>query len=294
MRSLLFVPGDNLKMLDKALGSGADALILDLEDSVGSDNKDNARNISHEFLIEQVDGNSSLPLFVRINDLGSPFWQDDVQLIIEARPAGLVLPKPRSGEDIRRLSSILDGFETEAGMEPGACKLITIATEVPIALLQMASFVGASERLIGLTWGAEDLSAAIGARQNRDDDGNHSSPFRLARDLCLITAAAAQIDAFDGVFTNFRDLDGLEHEAGLAARDGFIGKMAIHPSQVPVINKVFTPSEEEITQARAIIEAFRETENSAVVALDGEMLDRPHLLRAERTLKRAKTAGGHP
>ena len=291
MRSLLFAPGDSRKKLDKALQAGADALILDLEDSVDPANKDGARKITHDFLVEQANNEKTPPLFVRINDLESPFWQADVELILSAKPMGLVLPKARGGEDVHRLSVALDDMESRAEIEPGACKLIVIATEVPLALLQMASFAGSSARLIGLTWGAEDLSAAIGARQNRDDDGNHTSPYKLARDLCLITAAAAGVDALDGVFTNFRDLDGLKREARAASRDGFTGKIAIHPSQVPVINAAFTPSDDEISRARSIIDAFDEAGNSGVVALNGEMLDRPHLTRAERILKRAKSAG---
>ncbi len=291
MRSLLFVPGDSPKKLDKALQSGADALIIDLEDSVSAANKEDARKITRDFLNEHAGDEAPPRLFIRINDLETPYWESDVKLILKSSPAGLVLPKAHSGEDVHHLSVALDHLEARAGLESGSCKLIVLATERPMALLQMASFVGSSARLIGMTWGAEDLSVALGARRNRGDDGNYTSPYRLARDLCLVTAAAAEVDAIDTVYTNFRDLDGLRRTVEEAARDGFSAKMAVHPSQIPVINEAFTPSRDELEQARAIVSAFEDAGNAGVVALDGEMLDRPHLLRSERILARARAAG---
>ena len=290
MRSFLFVPGDSQKKLEKALGTGADALILDLEDSVGLANKDDARKITREFIDAHSKDEGTPRLYVRINDLETPYWEGDLEAIVEGAPFGIMLPKARSGEDVHRLSIALDHLESRAGVEVGHIGLIVLTTEVPIALLQMASFVDASTRTRALTWGAEDLSAVVGSRTNRKENGDYTSPYRLARDLCLMTAAAAKVDAIDTVYTNFRDLDGLKRECDEAARDGFSSKMAIHPHQVAVINEAFTPSDAEILHAKDIINAFDDAENGGVVSLDGEMLDRPHLKLAQRILERAKAA----
>ena len=291
MRSFLFVPGDSEKKQTKSLSSGADGLILDLEDSVAPPNKAAAREITAKFIKAQAKNAEAPALFVRINDLQSPFWQSDLEAIIEAAPHGIMLPKARSGDDVHDLANALDAMENRAGLKAGHIKLIVLTTEVPIALLQMASFVDASPRTHALTWGAEDLSAIIGSRTNRGEDGDYTSPYRLARDLCLITAAAAKVEAIDTVYTNFRDLIGLKREADEAARDGFTAKMAVHPDQVAVINKAFTPSADEIARARAVIAAFGVEGDAGVVSLNGEMLDLPHLKLAERILTRAKTAG---
>ena len=291
MRSFLFVPGDSQKKLDKSLGTGADALILDLEDSVAPPNKETAREITRAF-IEAHGGSDEAPrLFVRINDLETPYWEDDLETVVGAAPFGVMLPKARSGDDVHRLSIALDHLEARSGVEAGHTGLIVLTTEVPIALLQMASFVDASARTRALTWGAEDLSAVVGSRTNRDEKGNYTSPYQLARDLCLMTAAAAKVEALDTVYTNFRDLDGLRREANEAARDGFSAKMAIHPGQVAVINEAFTPSEKELAHAKAVIGAFEASDNAGVVSLDGEMLDMPHLKLAQRMLARAINAG---
>ena len=296
MRSFLFVPGDSRKKQQKSLTTGADALILDLEDSVGLTNKDEARTITREFIDAQGSNangkdEKAPALFVRINDLETPFWEADLEAIVGGAPIGIMLPKARSGDDVHRLSIALDHMEARADITPGHIGLVVLTTEVPIALLQMSTFVGSSARLRALTWGAEDLSAVVGSRTNRKENGDYTSPYRLARDLCLMTAAAAKVDAIDTVYTNFRDLDGLKRESDEAARDGFSSKMAIHPNQVAIINEAFTPSEQEIAHAQAVIGAFEKADNAGVVSLDGEMLDRPHLTLAERILERAKTAG---
>lgn len=291
MRSFLFVPGDDEKKLNKSLTSGADALILDLEDSVAADNKSEGRKITAEFIKAHAQSDDCPTLFVRINDLETAFWETDLDAIVETAPRGLILPKARSGDDVHRLSIALDHLETRAGLDAGSIELIVLTTEVPIALLQMASFVDSSARLRALTWGAEDLSAVIGSRTNREEDGNYTSPYELARNLCLITSAAANVEALDTVYTNFRDIDGLRREAEIAARDGFSAKMAIHPGQVPIINEAFTPSSKAVDRARAIVASFENADNAGVVSLDGEMLDRPHLRLAERLLERAKSAG---
>jgi citrate lyase subunit beta/citryl-CoA lyase len=209
-----------------------------------------------------------------------------------AGPDGIILPKPRSGEDVHRLSLALDHAEERAGLKQGSTRIVAIATEVPICVLNMASFVGSSSRLEGLTWGAEDLSAEVGSTATREPNGALTSPYRLARDLCLFTAVSAGVQPIDTVFIDFRDLDGLRAEAAAAARDGFTGKLAIHPDQVPIINAAFTPSQREIDHARDIVAMFAASPGAGVISLNGRMYDRPHLTRAERVLARAGLASG--
>lgn len=288
MRSLLFVPGNDERKLGKSLDTDADCLLIDLEDSVAARAKPDARVTTAAFVAENLGRKRRPRLYVRINSLDTRFWEDDLATVMEARPEGLLLPKASGGEEVGQLSIALDLAEARAGIQTGTTSLIVLTTEVPNALLQMTSFINASRRTEALTWGAEDLSAVIGSRSTRDEEGNWTSPYRLARDLCLITAAAAGVSALDTVFTNYRDLKGLETEAVAAARDGFSGKMAIHPAQVPVINQAFTPSAEEVARAKRIVEAFSQHSDVGVVGLDNEMLDRPHLRRAERVLARAR------
>ena len=291
MRSYLFVPGDAERKLAKSLGSGADAIIVDLEDSVAPDAKMRAREVAAAFLWEIRKLEQRPRLFARINSLDTDLWEGDLLAIMESRPDGIMLPKPRAGDDVRQLARVLDRLETDNGAAAGSTRVIAIATEVPISLLAMQTYVGASERLEGLAWGAEDLSAALGATATRDSAGQLSSPFRLARDLSLITAAAAGVAAIDTVFLDLDDENGLAREAAAAVRDGFTGKLAIHPNQVPVINAAFTPTSNDIERARQIVSIFAETGSSGVVAFKGQMLDRPHLVRAERVLERARLAG---
>lgn len=291
MRSLLFVPGSSERKLAKALSSGADAVIIDLEDSVAAGSKSSARELTRSIVDDTSKGTARPGLYVRINGLSTALWESDLTAIVPAAPDGIMLPKPRSGEDVIRLSLALHQIEREAGIAQGKTRILTLPTEVPASLLVMASYVGASTRLEGLAWGAEDLSAALGARATRDGEGALTSPFRLARDLCLITAAAAGCSAIDGVWLDLRDAKGLEREASGAARDGFSGKLAIHPDQVAVINAAFTPGADEIARAEVIIRAFAESPDLGVIAHDGQMLDRPHLARAERLLVRARFRG---
>ncbi|MEE9590390.1 MAG: CoA ester lyase [Hyphomicrobiaceae bacterium] len=288
MRSLLFVPGDSEKKLVKAIETEADCLLVDLEDSVVPDAKPAARDMTTAYLKEHMAREVRPELYVRINSLDTRFWEDDLAVVMAGRPEGLLMPKAANGEEVAQLSIALDLAESRVGLTPGTTKLIVLTTEVPMAILHMQSFIGASQRLQALTWGAEDLSAVLGSSTNRQPDGNWTSPYRLARDLCLITAAAGDVAAIDTVFTNYRDQDGLAREAQEAARDGFAGKMAIHPAQVPVINEAFTPSTEDVARAEGIVAAFAEQGDVGVVGLGNEMLDRPHLRRAERVLERAR------
>jgi citrate lyase subunit beta/citryl-CoA lyase len=228
---------------------------------------------------------------VRINALDTPLWEDDLAGVMAARPDGILLPKPRSGEDVHKLSIALHHAEERAGTTSGATRIIAIATEVAVSLLSMPSYVGASSRLEALTWGAEDLSAAIGARTAREDDGRTwRSPYRLARDLCLFTAAAAGVQPVDTVYVNFRDAEGLRAEAQAAAMDGFTGKMAIHPNQVAAINEAFTPTGEEVALSQEIVQAFAANPEAGVIGIRGHMVDKAHVARAERLLARAKAA----
>jgi citrate lyase subunit beta/citryl-CoA lyase len=226
---------------------------------------------------------------VRINALDTDLWQHDVAAVVGARPDGVFLPKSRSGEDVHKLSIALHHEEQRAGVAAGATRIVAIATETPLSVLQLHTYVDASARLEALTWGAEDLSAALGARRNREDDGRTwTSPFRLARDLTLLTAAAARVQPIDTVFVNFRDAEGLRSECRAAVRDGFTAKMAIHPDQVAVINETFTPTEEEIVLSEEIVQAFAAAPEAGVLAIRGHMVDRAHVARAERILARAK------
>ena len=287
MRSLLFVPGDSDKKQSKALASGADALILDLEDSVAPDRKPAAREMTRAWLESAKQAAKRPQLYVRMNALQSAYWQDDLAGVMPAAPDGIMLPKPRSGADVEHLALALAALEDKHGIPTGSTRILPIATEVPISVLQMPSYVGASTRLVGLTWGAEDLGAEIGAAANRHADGTFTSPFQLARDLTLFTANAAGVLPIDTVFINFRDGSGLKREAEAAARDGFVGKLAIHPDQVAVINAAFTPTEAAVAHARAIVKLFADNPGSGALSLNGQMVDIPHLKHAERLLARA-------
>ena len=290
MRSLLFVPADSERKLTRAMSAGADMVILDLEDSVAPANKPDARERAVAFLTEHRRSADRPLLYVRINGLATGIAEADLDAVVPAGPDGIVLPKSESGADVGLLSAMLGAREALAGLADGAVKIVAIASEIPAALFTLGSYGGRSARLAGLTWGAEDLSAAVGAETSRTAEGVLADPYRLARSLCLFGAAAARVAAIDTVFTRYRDGAGLEDETLAARRDGFTAKLAIHPDQVPVINRVFSPSAEAIAEAHAIVAAFAEAGDAGVVAFGGRMLDRPHLLRAERLLARAKAA----
>jgi citrate lyase subunit beta/citryl-CoA lyase len=276
LRSLLFVPGDRPDRMEKALRSGADALILDLEDAVAPEAKPAARGHVLDFLTANPDA----PLWVRINPLDSQDSLEDLAAIAGGQPAGIVLPKAEGGASVRELSERLAAFNiVHAG-------ILAIATETPAAMFQLGSYGGLG-RLAGLTWGAEDLPAAIGASTSREEDGSFTPPYQLARSLCLFGAAAAGVAPIETVYPAFRDLDGLADYARRARRDGFTGMMAIHPAQVEVINAAFTPSEAEVAHARAVVAAFDANPGSGALSLDGKMIDRPHLVQAQRTLAAA-------
>ena len=291
MRSLLFIPGDDEKKLGKGVGSGADALILDLEDSVSAARKSAGRQIASQYIATTRALETRPRLYVRINALDTPLWEDDLAAVMGSAPDGILLPKARSGEDVHKLSIALHHAEERAGASTGATRIIAIATEVAVSLLKLDTYVDASARLEGLTWGAEDLAAAVGAQANREPDGSWTPPYQLARNLCLFTAVAANAQPIDTVFVNFRDEEGFRREASLAARDGFTGKMAIHPNQVAAINEIFTPKPEEVALAQEVVQAFADNPDAGVLAIKGNMVDRAHVKGAERILSRARAAG---
>ncbi len=286
MRSLLFVPGDSARKLEKGMASGADALIVDLEDSVALSGKGQARDVTAGFLREAA-GQADRPrLLVRVNALDTGLTDADLDAVMTAGPDGVVLPKTVGGPDVTHLAAKLAVREAEYGLPDGGTRILAIATENARGVFALGTLAGASHRLMGVTWGGEDLSADLGAETNRGPDGRYTEPYRLVRSLALLAAAAAEADAVDSVYTNFRDMEGLAAESREGRRDGFVAKMAIHPAQVPVINETFAPSPDEIAKARAIVDAFAAQPGTGVVAIDGEMIDMPHLKRAERLLRR--------
>jgi citrate lyase subunit beta / citryl-CoA lyase len=287
MRSLLFVPGDSEKKLEKAPSSGADALILDLEDSVSAARKATARAISLSFLKEFQQQPDRPRLFVRVNAIQTGLIDDDLDAVVAGRPDGIMLPKAEGGASLVHLDAKLAAREAMHGIEEGAIRILALTTETAKALFLAGTYADASRRLIGLTWGAEDLSAELGAETNRDADGRFLDPYRLARSLCLAAAAAAEVQAMDTVYVDFRNEAGLKREAEEARRDGFTAKLAIHPGQVAVINAVFTPTPEAVARAKAVVAAFAAEPGAGVVGIGGVMYDRPHLVRAEQLLARA-------
>ena len=291
MRSMLFVPADSEKKLAKSLASPADVLILDLEDSVAAERRPVARQMTTAFIADARARGCRHKLYVRINPLDGADWEADLAGVMAAAPDGIIQPKPASGEDVHKLSIALGHAEQRHGLRSGQTRILPIVTEVPVSVLQLSTYVGASARTIAMSWGAEDLGAVIGSLANRDEAGHFTSPYRLVRDLMLITASAAGVEPIDTVYVNFRDTKGLVAEAAAAKRDGFTGKIAIHPDQVAPINEVFTPSAAEVAHARAVMGAFAAQGNMGVASLDGMMLDKPHLKLAERVLARATAAG---
>ena len=270
LRSLLFVPGDRPERMEKALALGADALILDLEDAVALDAKPAARAAVAAFLAAE----RRTTVFVRVNPLDSALIDDDLAAILPARPDGIVLPKAEGAASLRALDARLSGDVA----------ILPIATETPAALFALGSYGGVTSRLCGLTWGAEDLPAAIGATTSREPDGGYTAPYQLARALTLFGAHAAGVPAIETVYPDFRDLDGLAAYAARGRRDGFTGMMAIHPAQVPVINAAFSPSEAEIAHARGVVAIFAANAGAGALSLDGKMVDAPHLKAAQRLL----------
>ena len=284
LRSFLFTPGDSPKKMHKGAGCAADALILDLEDSVAAGNRPAARAMVRDVLAGARQARQQF--WVRINPLDTADALADLVAVVPARPDGIVVPKVDGAADIARLAHYLDALEHAHQLEAGKIQIIPVATETPAALFGLGNYKAASSRLIALTWGAEDLAAALGASANRDAEGRLLPTFQLARSLCLAGATAAGVIAVETVFPDFRNLKALEAYANEGRRDGFRGMMAIHPDQVEIINRAFTPSETEIAWARRVVAAFAAAD-TGVVGLDGQMLDMPHLKQAQRLLAQA-------
>jgi citrate lyase subunit beta / citryl-CoA lyase len=291
MRSLLFVPADAPAKLDKALGCGADALIVDLEDSISPERKAVARTTAAVFLSTTMGLAARPRLLVRVNGLATGLIDADLDAVVAARPDAIMLPKAEGGASIMHADAKLAAREALHGLPDGHIEIVAIATETAQSLFLAGTYRGASARLTALTWGAEDLSADLGAEANRDEQGHFLDPYRLARSLCLAAAATAEVLPLDTVYVDFRNEAGLRRECEEARRDGYQGKMAIHPAQVATINDVFTPKPEAIARAKAIVAAFEAEPGAGVVGIGGVMYDRPHLTKALRLLARAEAAG---
>ena len=283
-RSYLFVPADSERKLAKARDSTADALILDLEDSVAASRRPAARKLVGEFLADRPPHDA----WVRINPMTTNDCHLDLQSLIRSAPTGIVLPKPTGATDVVQLSGLLQKLEGENGLRIGQIGIIPIATETPGALFRLHEYTSSTPRLAGMTWGAEDLSAAVGASTARDDAGGWLPQYQMARSLCLFAASAAEVPAIDTVYTDFSDAEGLTEYAANARRDGFEGMLAIHPSQVDVINAAFTPDDADVERAQRIVDLFSANPEAGTLGMDGEMIDRPHWKRAIRVLECAQ------
>lgn len=283
LKSLLFVPGDSEKKMTKAKNSQASALILDLEDSVSPDRIDVARSMVCEFLQTHQD-RSKQQLWVRINPLTTPLALPDLAAIVAGAPDGIMLPKVESAQDVVLLDHYLTALEQREGVAHGHVLIIPVTTETPGAMFALKTYNGASSRLLGLTWGAEDLSTALGASTNRVENGEYEFTYQLARSLCLVGAHAAGLQAIETITANFRDQALLLREVRASRRAGFTGKIAIHPDQIDTINAGFSPDEAELAHAHAVVQAFENANGAGTVQLDGRMLDKPHLKQALRLL----------
>ena len=289
LRSMLFVPGDSEKKLGKVDDCGADAVILDLEDAVAPDNKARARQLVAAFIHERPRTRRRPQLWVRVNPFDSGLTEDDLAAVIPARPDGIMQPKIEGPASVQRLSDMLDPLEAASGIAPGSIRIIPVATETPIAPFRLGDFAGAGiARLAGLTWGAEDLAAAIGASTNLDEAGEWAFTYKMVRSLTLLAAHASGVQAIDTLFVDFRDDAGLRKSCRAARAEGFSGRIAIHPAQVAAINESFMPSVADVAHARRVLDAFAAAGGAGTVGLDGKMLDIPHRKQAELLLAQAE------
>src|ERR1700742_1466920 len=282
LRSLLFVPGDSERKFARAGDCGADALILDLEDSVAAPQKAAAR--AHVAGLIDPDPKRAWLFVVRINALDTGLALDDLAAVVRPGLDALLIPKVNSSADLERIGHYLDALEAKAGMAVGSVKLASVATETPKAMFALGSYAPADPRLIALTWGAEDLSAALGATDNKEPDGSWTFPYQLARVQCLFAASAAEVAALDTIYADFRDLEGLEKDCRRSRRDGFVGRLAIHPDQVAAVNRAYAPTEAEVAHARKIVAAFDANPGAGALGVEGKMVDLPHLKAAQKIL----------
>lgn len=287
MRSMLFVPGDRPERFQKAVASGADAVILDLEDAVALESRPQARAAIAAWL---ATGERGVPTWVRINSVQSNAALADLAAVAPAKPDGIVLPKARNGDDVTRVDHWLQAFEAAQGLAPDSIRLIPMITETAQAMLSLATFLRAPSRVTGMTWGAEDLATELGAATNREESGEYAIPYQLASAGCLYAAAAAGVAAIDTVDTEIKNLAAVEARARASRRAGYSGKLAIHPAQIAALHAAFTPSAAEIDHAQRVLAAFAAAPASGALMLDGKLIDRPHVLQAERILAAARRA----
>ncbi len=289
VRSWLFVPGDSERKLEKGRGNEADALILDLEDAVSDDRQEIAREMTCDFLKANPD-RSRQQLWVRINPLDSPLSLPDLAAVMPGRPDGIVLPKVERAQDVNRLADFLSVLEVRDGIEEGSTNILSVATETGASLLTFHTYLeNTTERLTAMTWGAEDLAASLGASDNRHPaTGEYDDAYLMAKSLCLAAARAIEVQPVGVVWVDFRDLDGLEKDCLRDRRSGFVGKIAIHPAQSEVINRAFTPSDEEVEHAERVVQVFADNPGLGTVGLDGKMVDMPHLKQARNLLALAE------
>lgn len=291
-RSLLFIPADSEKKLARADACGADAVILDLEDSVAAESKAIARTSAAAFLGARPPSARTFAILVRINPLGAPHALADLAAVMRGAPDGVVLPKADGPGDASKLSNYLDALEAAYGVAAGATKIVAVATETAAAPFALGAYASAGlARLAGLTWGAEDLSAALGAAANLDPAGGYAFTYRMVRSLTLLAARAAGVQPIDTLYADFRDEEGLRASSRASSAEGFTGRLAIHPAQVAAINESYSPTAAQIDHARRVVAAFAAAPGAGVVALDGAMLDRPHLVQARSVLDRAPREG---
>lgn len=293
IRSFLFVPGDSERKLAKISDCGADAFILDIEDSVAPSRKGVARELLPGLLRNDPPGGRRAELWVRINPLGTPDALADLAAVVPASPDGIMVPKVNGPEDVRQLSHYLSALEAASGVAAGSIRILPVATETPLAPLRLGNYAAAGlRRLYGLTWGAEDLSAALGASTNRDDTGSWAFTYRMARSLCLLGAKAAGVEAVETLHADFRDHEGLAASSRASRAEGFSGRLAIHPAQVDTINACFMPSEAELDFARRVVALFAANPGAGTLGLDGKMLDIPHLKQARQVVAVAEARRG--
>jgi len=286
MRSWLFVPGDSARKQQKSLDCGADVLILDLEDSVAASEKEAARNMTRDFITATKPSQRRPKLYVRVNDLGTGLTAADLDGVMPAGPDGIMLPKAVGGRDLIELDNRLSAAESELGLASGATRIIPVATETAAAVLALPSVSGSTKRMVALTWGAEDLAADVGAESNIESGDTYTTPYLVTRALALFAAVASAVDPIDTAYVNYKDTDKFAADCRISRRDGFVGRIAIHPAQVPVINETYSPSAAAIARARKIVQAFDSNPGLGVIGIDGEMLDMPHYRQAKRILRR--------
>lgn len=291
LRSWLFIPGDSEKKLGHGDGAGADALVLDLEDAVLPAHKSKGRRLTADFLASRARATRSSQLWVRINPIDSPLALEDLVAIMAAAPDGIVLPKVDGPASVARLSFYLDALEAQAGLDIGSTRILAVATETAAAPFQLGAYATARlARLAGLTWGSEDLSTSLGASTNRDASGAWAFTYQVVRSLTLMGARAAGVEPIDTLYADFRDEAGLRATSRQSMAEGFTGRLAIHPAQVPAINECYAPSAADLDHAARVVAAFEASPGAGAVSLDGKMLDIPHLKQAEQLLRRGKAS----